>query len=87
MKQFLRQPNPLHVRVLSVVLSSDEEESCDVPQRCSPLAHTLLTVEDAVTQRQSQQDALAKEQETSDLQDMQVSDLTQTDQECSCVTT
>ncbi|XP_027147067.1 sentrin-specific protease 7 isoform X2 [Larimichthys crocea] len=55
-----------------IVLSSDEEESCDVPQRCSPLAHTLLTVEDAVTQRQSQQDALAKEQETSDLQDMQV---------------
>ncbi|TKS66873.1 Sentrin-specific protease 7 [Collichthys lucidus] len=51
-----------------IVLSSDEEESCDVPQRFSPLAPTLLSVDDA----QSQQDTLDKEQETSDLQDMPV---------------
>ncbi|XP_040004649.1 sentrin-specific protease 7 isoform X2 [Xiphias gladius] len=52
-----------------IVLSSDdEEESGDVPQHCSPPVHTL----DTVIQQQSSQEALVKQQEASDIQDMQV---------------
>lgn len=52
----------------SVVLSSDDEESGDVPQHCSPAAHTLVTVEDALIQGQSPLEALVKLHEASDIQ-------------------
>ncbi|TDH06723.1 hypothetical protein EPR50_G00116170 [Perca flavescens] len=55
-----------------IVLSSDDEESGNVPQRCSPAAQRLITVEDAVIQGQSSQEAVAKRQEASDIQDMKV---------------
>ncbi|KAA8587952.1 hypothetical protein FQN60_001146 [Etheostoma spectabile] len=55
-----------------IVLSSDDEESGNVSQRCSAVAETLVTVEDTVIQGQSSQNALAKRQEASDMQDMQV---------------
>uniref|UniRef100_A0A8C4GDD5 Si:dkey-100n23.3 n=1 Tax=Dicentrarchus labrax TaxID=13489 RepID=A0A8C4GDD5_DICLA len=54
-----------------IVLSSDDEESCDVPQHCSPALHTLVTVEEAVIQAQSPK-AVAKQQEASHIEDMQV---------------
>ncbi|XP_031148601.1 sentrin-specific protease 7 isoform X1 [Sander lucioperca] len=55
-----------------IVLSSDDEESGNVPQRCSPAAQRLITVGDTVIQGQSSQEAVAKRQEASDIQDMQV---------------
>lgn len=57
-----------------IVLSSDEdEESADGPQHCSPAAvHTLVTLQDTVIQGQSPRDPVAKQQESSYLQDMQV---------------
>ncbi|XP_044072715.1 sentrin-specific protease 7 isoform X2 [Siniperca chuatsi] len=55
-----------------IVLSSDDEERGDVPQHCSPAVHTLVTVEDAVIQGQSPQEAVAKQQETSDMQVLRV---------------
>ncbi|XP_037645923.1 sentrin-specific protease 7 isoform X1 [Sebastes umbrosus] len=51
-----------------IVLSSDDEESGDVPQHCSPVAHTLVTVEDALIQGQSPLEALVKLHEASDIQ-------------------
>ncbi|XP_070770637.1 sentrin-specific protease 7 [Enoplosus armatus] len=55
-----------------IVLSSDDEESGDVPQHCSPAVHTLVTVEDSVIQGQSPREAVAKQQEASDIHDMEV---------------
>ncbi|XP_039674181.1 sentrin-specific protease 7 isoform X2 [Perca fluviatilis] len=55
-----------------IVLSSDDDESGNVPQRCSPAVQRLIAVEDTVIQGQSSQEAVAKRQEASDIQDMQV---------------
>ncbi|XP_070832418.1 sentrin-specific protease 7 isoform X3 [Chaetodon trifascialis] len=55
-----------------IVLSSDDEESCDAPQPCSPAVHALVTVEDTVIQSQSPQQDVAKPKEASDTEDMQV---------------
>ncbi|XP_076603385.1 uncharacterized protein LOC143330586 isoform X2 [Chaetodon auriga] len=55
-----------------IVLSSDDEESCDARQPCSPAVQTLVTVEDTVIQRQSPQQDVAKPKEASDTEDMQV---------------
>ncbi|XP_054470966.1 sentrin-specific protease 7 isoform X2 [Anoplopoma fimbria] len=49
-----------------IVLSSDDEESGD------PASNTLVTVEDAVIQGQSPQEAVAKQLEASDIGDVQV---------------
>lgn len=62
----------LHACIL-VVLSSDDEESGDVPQHCSPTIHTLVTVEDTVIRGQSTQEVVAEQQGPSDIQDTQVS--------------
>lgn len=56
-----------------VVLSSDEEEgekSCDIPQRCSQVAHTQVSIEDALMQRKSPEEA--KQQGVSDSEDTEV---------------
>uniref|UniRef100_UPI0037E9901D sentrin-specific protease 7 isoform X2 n=1 Tax=Semicossyphus pulcher TaxID=241346 RepID=UPI0037E9901D len=55
-----------------IVLSSDDEEGSEVPQRCSPAAHKRVTVEEKVIQRQTSQEAVAKQQKASDAADMQV---------------
>lgn len=55
---------------ISVVLSSDDEDSCNFSQHCSPAAQTLVTVEDAVIKGQSPQEA--KQQEGLDMEGMQV---------------
>ncbi|XP_073329720.1 uncharacterized protein [Pagrus major] len=54
-----------------IILSSDDEESCDVPRHCSPAVHTLVTVEDAI-QGQSPEGAAAEHQEASDMENMQL---------------
>lgn len=55
-----------------IVLSSDDEESGDVPQHCSPVVHTLVTVEDALIRKQSPLEAVVKQQEASDIQVLRV---------------
>lgn len=55
---------------VSVVLSSDDEESCDISQHCNPAVQTLVTVEDAEMQGQPPQED--RQQEASDIEDMQV---------------
>ncbi|XP_030284561.1 uncharacterized protein LOC115588248 isoform X4 [Sparus aurata] len=54
-----------------IILSSDDEESSDVPQLCSPAVHTLVTLEDAI-QGQSPDGAGAEHQEASDLENVQL---------------
>ncbi|XP_063743886.1 sentrin-specific protease 7 isoform X2 [Eleginops maclovinus] len=54
-----------------IVLSSDDEEGADAA-RCSLAIQTLDSVEDAVIQSQSPQEAEDKEQEAYDLEDMQM---------------
>lgn len=58
-----------------VVLSSDDEDegvkSCDVPQRCSQGVHSLVSVQDAVIQGKSPQEA-KHEEEVSDSEDTEV---------------
>ncbi len=61
----------LHACV-SVVLSSDEEESCDSLQHRSPTVHALVSMEDTVIQTQSSQEAETKLQTASDTQAMEV---------------
>ena len=71
---------------ISVVLSSDDEEEEEEEEEeggdadadadtapCSPAVQTLVPVEDALVEVQSPQKAEDKEQEASDLEDMQVS--------------
>ncbi|XP_070694324.1 sentrin-specific protease 7 [Pempheris klunzingeri] len=55
-----------------IVLSSDDEESRDVPQHRSPKLHTLVTVEDTLMQGQAPQGAVAGQQEPSDIQNVQL---------------
>lgn len=57
---------------ISVVLSSDDEESSDIPQHCSPAVDTQVTVEDTVKQGQASQEADTNQQEATDVHDMQV---------------
>nr|XP_046260206.1 sentrin-specific protease 7 isoform X2 [Scatophagus argus] len=52
-----------------IVLSSDDEESCDDSQHCSP---ALVTVEDTAVQGQSPQEAVTKEQKASHTEDLQL---------------
>ena len=54
------------------MLSSDDEENSDVSRRCRPAAQTLASLEGTVIRGQSSQEAVAKQQEDSDMQDMQV---------------
>lgn len=60
------------------MLSSDDEDGGDVPRHSGPAVQTLVTVEDAVMRGQSSQEAVAKQQEASAIEDMEVSRL------CSC---
>ncbi|XP_049904227.1 sentrin-specific protease 7 isoform X1 [Epinephelus moara] len=55
-----------------IVLSSDDEDGGDVPRRSGPAVQTLGTVEDAVMRGQSSQEAVAKQQEASAIEDMEV---------------
>ncbi|CAK6959172.1 sentrin-specific protease 7 [Scomber scombrus] len=55
-----------------IVLSSDDEESSDVSRRCRPAVQTLVSLEGTVIRGQSSQEAVAKQQEDSDMQDMQL---------------
>ncbi|KAM9346802.1 uncharacterized protein ABDE67_011110 [Symphorus nematophorus] len=53
-----------------IVLSSDDEENCDGPPRLSPAVRTLVAVEDGVIQGRLLQEP--RQQEASDVQNMQV---------------
>lgn len=58
---------------LSVVLSSDEEESGDAPQQRSRVLHQVLTVDkDSVLRRASSQEAVCKKQDSPDKHDAEV---------------
>lgn len=57
---------------ISVVLSSDDEESGDIPEHCSPAVRTLVTVKDTVIQGQASQEAVADQKEATNIHDMQV---------------
>ncbi|XP_034549672.1 sentrin-specific protease 7 isoform X2 [Notolabrus celidotus] len=59
-----------------IVLSSDDEEGGgEVPQRSSPAVLTLVTVEDAVSQGETSEEAVATQQEASELVSVIVEDI------------
>ncbi|XP_026152184.1 sentrin-specific protease 7 [Mastacembelus armatus] len=55
-----------------IVLSSDDEETCDVPDDHSPAVHTLVTLDNPVIDGLSLQDDVAKESEASDMEVLHV---------------
>ncbi|XP_042282801.1 sentrin-specific protease 7 isoform X2 [Thunnus maccoyii] len=55
-----------------IVLSSDDEESSGDPEPSRSAVHTPVTVEGTVIRGKSSQDAVAKQQEAPDIQDMQM---------------